>query len=161
MPSDVRHYPFQIVGIDLFHRNGQGFVLVVDYYSRYWEIGKLYKADAATIIKKIKNVFSRIGIPEIVTIENGPQYNSRKSKKFAKDSKNSKKLLEKAKQDNKDPYLAMLEERNTPIDNYKSPANFACGRQLQSILPVSSNNLTVKPVENDEFMQKRWEMKSK
>ena len=55
----------------------------------------------------------------------------------------------------------MLEERNTPVDNYKSPTNFACGRQLQSILPVSSNNLTVKPVENDEFMQKRWEMKSK
>ena len=97
MPSDVRQYPFQIVGIDLFHWNGQGFVLVVDYYSRYQEIGKLYKADAATIIKKTKNVFSRIGIPEIVTIESGPQYNSRKFKKFAKDSKNSKKPLEKAK----------------------------------------------------------------
>ena len=55
----------------------------------------------------------------------------------------------------------MLEERNTPIDNYKSPANFAYGRQLQSILPVSSNNLTVKPADNDKFMQKIWDMKSK
>ena len=77
MPSDVSHYPFQIVGIDLFHWNGQDFVLVVDYYSRYWEIQTLYKTDAATTIKKIKHVFSRIGIPEIVRSDNGPQYNSR------------------------------------------------------------------------------------
>ena len=37
----------------------------------------------------------------------------------------------------------MLEARNTPVDNYKLPGKLACGRQLQSILPVSPNNLTV------------------
>ena len=68
----------------------------------------------------------------------------------------AKNPLEKAKEDNKDPYLAMLETRNTPLDNYKSPAELACGRQLRSILPVSLNNLTVKSVDNDEFKQKRW-----
>ena len=41
MPSDVPHYPFQIKGTDLFHWNGQEFVLVVNYYSRYWEIETL------------------------------------------------------------------------------------------------------------------------
>ena len=29
------------------------------YYSRYYEIEKLYKTDAATTIKKIKNVFKK------------------------------------------------------------------------------------------------------
>ena len=57
MPSDVLHYSFQMVGSDLFHWNDQDFVLVVDYYSRYWKIEKLHKTDAATVIKKIKNVF--------------------------------------------------------------------------------------------------------
>ena len=66
-----------------------------------------------------------------------------------------------AKEDNKDPYLAMLEERNTPVDNYKSPAELAFGRQLQSILPVSPNNLTVKSVDNNEFKQRRSDLKSK
>ena len=66
--SDVPDYPFQIVGTDSFYWNGQDFVLVVDYYSRYWEIEKLYKTDSATTIKKIKNVVSRIGIPEIVKV---------------------------------------------------------------------------------------------
>ena len=168
MPSDVPDYPFQIVGTVLFHWSGQDFVLVVDYYSRYWEIEKLYKTDAAITIKKIKNRFSRIGIPEIVRSDNGLQYNSREFNKFAKDwgfqpipsipkyprsiglaeetVQTAKNLLEKAKEDNKDPYL---EVRNTPVDNYKSPAELACGRQLQSILPVSPNSLTVTALHPD------------
>ena len=49
--------------------------------------GKLrnYMTDAATTIKKIKNVFSRIGISEIVRSDNDPQYNSREFEKFAND----------------------------------------------------------------------------
>ena len=39
LPSDVPHYPFQIVEIDLFHWNGQDFVLVVDIGTA--DIGKL------------------------------------------------------------------------------------------------------------------------
>ena len=42
-----------------------------------------------------------------------------------------------------DPYLTMLEARNTPVDNPRSPAELAVGRQLRSVLPVNSNNLKV------------------
>ena len=56
MPSDIPHYPFQMVGTNLFHWNGQDFILMVDYYSRYWDIEKLRKTDAVTV-KKIKNIF--------------------------------------------------------------------------------------------------------
>ena len=153
MPSDVSQYLFEIVGTYLFHWNGQDFVLVVDYYSRYWEIEKLYKTVAATTIKKIKNVVSRLGTPEIVKSDNGPQYNSsREFKRFAKDwgfqhipsspeyprsnglaektVQTAKNIPEKVKDDNKDPYLIMLEARNTSVDNYKSPAKLASGKQL-------------------------------
>ena len=54
----------------------------------------------------------------------------------------------------------MLEAKNTPVDNDKSPAKLACGRQLWSILPVNPNNLTGKSVDNDEFKHKRWFIKS-
>ena len=70
--SDVPHYPFQMVGSDLLNWNGQDFVLVVDYYSRYWDIEKLYKTDSATVIKKLKHIFSRMGIPEVMRSDNGP-----------------------------------------------------------------------------------------
>ena len=182
MPSDVPHYLFQMVGSDLFHWNDQDFVLVVNHHSRYWEIVKLHKTDAATVTKKIKNVFSRMGIPEVIRSDNGPQYTAKTFEKFAKDwefqhmpssreyprsnglaekiVQKVKDLLEKARA-NKDPYLAMLKVRNTPVDNYNSPAELAFGRQLRSILPVSPNNLTVKSVDNNKFKQRRSDLKSK
>ena len=48
----------------------------------------------------------------------------------------------------------MLEARNIPVGNCKSPADLARGRQLPSILPVIPNNMTVKSADNDEFKQK-------
>ena len=50
--SDVPQYPFQTVGSDLFHWNNQYFILVIDYYSRYWEIERLYDTRSSNAIKK-------------------------------------------------------------------------------------------------------------
>ena len=72
-----------------------------------------------------------------------------------------KSLLEKAKDDNKDPHLTMLEARNTPIDNYRSPAELAVGRQLRSVLPVNPNNLRIKTIDDDEFRERRRKDKEK
>ena len=36
-----------------------------------------------------------------------------------------KSLLEKAKDNNKDPHLMVLEARDTSVDNYRSPAELA------------------------------------
>ena len=76
-----------MVGSDLLKWNGQDFLVVVDYYSRYWDIEKLYRTDSATVIKKLKHIFSRMGIPEVMRSDNGPQYSSSSFKKFAKDWK--------------------------------------------------------------------------
>ena len=73
---------------------------MVDYCSRYWEFEKLYKTDAATI------------------------------RQYSTAIQTAKDLLEKTKEDNIGPYLAMLEARNTPVDNYKYPAKLAYRRQL-------------------------------
>ena len=83
--SDVPQYPFQMVGSDLLNWNGQDFVLMVEYYNRCWDIEKLYRTDSATIIKKLKHIFSRMGITEVMRCDNGPQYSSSSFKKFAKD----------------------------------------------------------------------------
>ena len=40
--SDLAVCPFQVVGTDLFHWNGQHFLLVVGYHSKHWEIEQLY-----------------------------------------------------------------------------------------------------------------------
>ena len=53
----------------------------------------------------------------------------------------AKRMLEKAKRDHKDPYLALLEQRNTPVANHKSPAQLSMGRRLRSILPCTTSHL--------------------
>ena len=54
-----------MVGSDLLNWNGQDFILVVDCYNRYWDIEKLYKTDSAIVIKRLKHIFSRMGITEV------------------------------------------------------------------------------------------------
>ena len=38
----------------------------------------------------------------------------------------------------RDPYLSLLEYRNTPVDNFKSPAQLLMSRRLRSILPSTN-----------------------
>ena len=50
---------FQIVGTDLFHWDGQEYIIVVNYYSRFWQIERLRKTDSSVIVQKLKAGFSR------------------------------------------------------------------------------------------------------
>ena len=72
-----------IAGVDLFHWNGQNFLLVVDYHSKYREIKRLYSTISVLVIQKMKMTFSRLGIPKVVRSDNGTQYSSRSFKRFA------------------------------------------------------------------------------
>ena len=72
-----------------------------------------------------------------------------------------KSLLEKAKDDNNDPHLAMLEAKNTPVDNYRSPAELVVGRQLRSVLPVNPINLKTKTIDDAESKERRKKNKEK
>lgn len=55
----------------------------------------------------------------------------------------AKRLLEKPKTDGKDPYLGLLEYRNTPTDT-GSPAQLLMSRELRSILPITKKQLRPK-----------------
>ena len=77
--------PWQEVGTDLFEWKGQEFVLVVDYFSRYCEIGVLRKSISREVINRLKAIFERHGIPETVISDNGPQYSSAEFSKFAQE----------------------------------------------------------------------------
>ena len=76
----------------------------------------------------------------------------------------AKKMLEKAKRDRKDPYLPLLEQRNTPVVNYKLPAQLSIGRRLRSILPCTTNQLIPEtvcyPKTQTRFRMKQAEQKS-
>ncbi|KAG5878731.1 hypothetical protein JTB14_000165 [Gonioctena quinquepunctata] len=67
--------PWQKVALDLFKCN-HWYLIVTDYYSRFFEIFQLSSLTEDVIVKKCKEVFSRYGIPEIVHFDGEPQFKS-------------------------------------------------------------------------------------
>ena len=158
IPGDIPIYAIQIVASDLFYWNNHDFVIVVDYYSKYSEIERLYDTKSITIVKKMKKMFSRLGIHKTIWSDYGPQHTAQVFKEFSKEwnfkhvtsspeySKSNgfverhiqivKNLLTKAKQSGEDPYLAMLESRSCSVENSSSPAQLIYGRSLRSLLAI-------------------------
>ena len=83
LSTKLPDYPWQRVGTDLFHLNGHNYILIVDYYSRYPEVIKLNSTTSCSVIKALKSVFSRHGIPETICSDNGPQYSAQEFAEFA------------------------------------------------------------------------------
>ena len=176
-PHSVPVYPWQIVGTDIFHWNNNDYLLVVDYYSRFWEVVKLRSMTAENLIIEMKKIFSRHGIPEMVKSDNGPQYASKEFRQFAtnwrfKQTTSSpryprsnglaertvqsvKRLLTKALSSHQDPYLAILESRNTPVDGFESPAKLLMSRNLRSIIPVLPQHFKPKTTDAKAFRANR------
>ncbi|XP_052820412.1 uncharacterized protein K02A2.6-like [Mya arenaria] len=162
-PSKVPDRPWQICATDLFHWNNSDYVLLVDAYSRYFEVSMLPNSRSVTVIDKLKGYFSRHGIPEVLRSDNGPCYDSLEFNKFAEQYdfkhitsspghssgnglaeitvKTIKSLFTKTKQAGNDPYLALLEYRNAPLQCGQSPAQLLMSRQLRSTLPLVDKQL--------------------
>ena len=66
---EIPQYPWQIVATDLFLWNDVYYVAVVDYFSRYWEIASARGTTSPVVIEKLKQIFSRYEIPEMVKSE--------------------------------------------------------------------------------------------
>ena len=49
--------------------------------------------------------------------------------------------LTKAKKYGKDPYISLLEYRNTPVDGLGSPAQLLMNRRLRSVIPTTTAQL--------------------
>ena len=84
MPTPLPEYPWQVIGSDLFVLEGNNYLLVVDYFSRYPEVIKLSSAVSASVIAALKTLFARHGIPEIFCSNNGPQYSAEVFTQFMK-----------------------------------------------------------------------------
>ena len=150
---------------------------MVDYCSKYWEIERLYDTKSITIFKKMKKMFPRLGIPETLQSDNGPQCTAQVFEEFSKESNFKhvtsspeypksngfakryiqivKNLLTEAKQSGKDPYLAMLDSRNCPVENSSSPAQLIYGRCLRSFLPIYLENLKKISINDDDIQDEK------
>ena len=104
-------------------------MVVVDYTSNYPKVAKLDDLSSAYTISHMKAIVARHGLPRVVVSDYGPQFNSRYFQQFAKQygfkhvtpspenpQSNGKaekvqlvkRLLKKAKGNEEDPYLVLL-----------------------------------------------------
>ena len=184
LPHDTPQRPWAKVGGDLFEIEGQTFMILVDYYSGFFEIDSLKQTKSKNIIRCCKTQFARYGIPDVLITDNGPQFSSVEFQNFSSDYQfehktssphypqsngmaekavqTAKRLLTKAKEDNKDPYLSLLDYRNTPrSDLLGSPAQRLMGRRTKTLLPTSSKLLEPKIIKTKVVRLKLQEDKQR
>ena len=177
MISFLPNHPWEKVASDLFELNGKTYLLVADYFSCYLEVQTLTTTTSASVIRALKAIFSRHGIPAVLMSDKGPQYSSQKMKDFANQYnfkhvtssphypqcngmaermvKTAKSLLEKSA----DPYLALLAYKTTRLPWWgHSPAQPTMGRPLRTDIPQVPSTLTPKWSYLTSFHQKmqRW-----
>uniref|UniRef100_A0ABM0MHB3 Uncharacterized protein K02A2.6-like n=1 Tax=Saccoglossus kowalevskii TaxID=10224 RepID=A0ABM0MHB3_SACKO len=158
MTHSIPNTPWSKVGQDLFMIYRENYLVTVDYYSDYFEIDHLEDTTSSTIIDATKSHFARHGIADMMT-DNGPQYTSDEFSAFVhkwefKHTNNSplhsqsngkaesavkiaKKLIKKAKRNNRDIQLALLEWRNTPDVNGSSPVQKLMSRRTRTRIPTA------------------------
>ena len=109
------------------------------------------------VIAKLKAHFARHGSPDVVVSDNGPQYTSTRFKQFASNwkfdhrtsipynsqsngmaeaaVKSIKRMMRKCQASKQDPYLGLLNLRNTPTEGLNtSPTQRLMGRRTRTLL---------------------------
>lgn len=84
IPYDVPIALWIKIGTDLLEYKGQNYLLIVDYLSKYAELGHLPNMTSEATINILKSSFARYGILKIVQSDGGTQYTSKKFKDFAR-----------------------------------------------------------------------------
>ncbi|XP_054281249.1 uncharacterized protein K02A2.6-like [Macrosteles quadrilineatus] len=173
IPRTVPDYPWQNVSVDLFKHEDKWYMVIVDHYSRYFEVEEMHRMRASDVIRVCKTTFSRFGIPQRVYSDSGTQFHhidSSEYKLFAKEwgfstfrssphhhqgngaAEAAVKVAKGLMKKNKDKFeLALLSYRTSPLETGFSPSELMFGRKLRDNLP---STLVGNPVENKNFLER-------
>lgn len=164
LSHDIPSLPWQVVGADLFYHAGREFLILVDFYSFFFEIKELHRSTAEVVCKACADVFATHGLPVRLCSDNGPPFSSSTFNDFVsgfqithvtsspyhprsngmaeRAVQEAKKLLKKCPCKTKEFRSALLEWRNSPRDSQlKSPVQRLMGRQTRTLLPVTDRHL--------------------
>ena len=60
------------------------YLLIVDYYSRFPVLCKLGSTMSRVLVQEMKAVFAKLGVPNVIVSDGGPQYTSAEFRDFMK-----------------------------------------------------------------------------
>jgi transposase InsO family protein len=180
-PHDIPSTPWTKLASDLFTINGEDYVLITDYYSKYPVLTKLNSTRSEAVARAASAVFSLLGAPAEIITDNGPQYagqpfkdmcekwavkHTTSSPRYPRSNglaertvRTVKALIKKCRATGQDLQLAMLNLRATPVDsNLPSPAEMLMGRPIRTALPSYHHPKTLqKDQEINNNLQKKKE----
>lgn len=183
LPHDIPKRPWEVLGTDMFNFQGAEYLLVADYYSKYFIVRKLGQdTTSSKVISALKQVFAEHGLPEKVFSDNGPQFSSGAFSQFAEQwsfqhitssphypksngfierhVQTVKAALTKAQQAKTDPDLVLLCLRTTPISPHlPSPMEILTGRKAKSNVPTKLINPQPKDNIRQELQQRQLNQK--
>ena len=177
IPHEIPEGPWLKLATYIMTLNGQDYIVVVYYFSKFPEVAKLEHKTAANVITHLKFIFSRHGIPCELMSENMP-FASRDFHNFASECgiqlstsspnfpqsngqsvravQTMKRLLKKAIDRCDDPYIALMEYRNTLVSGMQfSPAQMLMSRRLRSKLPMQASMLKPQIVKAKAYLKLR------
>ena len=133
-PHELPRCPWSKLGADIFELGSQQFLIMVDYWSSYFEVQELKQSTSARVIHAFKVQFARHGIPEVLVTDNRTQFSSSEFATFAKTwgfehVTSSLRYPQSNNNNNNNNYsfwsaslrlgaLTMLNRNNEKIDNY-------------------------------------------
>ena len=143
---------------------GNDYLVIVDYYSNFFEVDKLEDSSSKSVIGKLKQHFARHGVPTQLLSDNAQTFKSERFRQFEKQwdiehitssarypqsngkSENAvktvKTLMRKCKHAHTDPMLALLNLRNPPSQSTGySPVEQIMNRKTRTLLPTKEYNL--------------------
>ena len=180
----VPKFPWEIVAVDVFEWHNKQYLLTTDSYSGWFEIDELPSLRSATIINKLKQHFSRFGIPATLYSDSAPNLTSQEIKDVCitweiqhhtsspeyhqansiaeLGVRRAKTLLSKCHEQGSDFHLALLNHRNVPRENnLKSPAERLQSRILRSKVPQTEKSLYPKVVKRTSQNLKKLRLTKK
>ena len=128
--------PWKKVATDMLNWAGDGYLVTVDYHSRFVELAKLNDMTSAATIEKLKAHFARRGAPDTLVSDNTTQYVSAPFKALTRNwgfthettspgnsqangaaeaaAKIAKRILRKSQISGDDPYIALQHFHREP-----------------------------------------------
>ena len=71
------------IAVDLFVVGHQTFLIMVDYWSNFFEAVEIHRKTARAVVAQSKVRFARHGIPEVPISDNGPGFDNQEFKNFS------------------------------------------------------------------------------
>ena len=155
IPTSLPERPWQYLATDTFEYEKRQYLIVVDYFSRWIEIEYLKSLSSTEVVKNMKRMFARWGIPDMVRSDNARCYDSNEFRLFAMnygfkhitsspghssgngEAERGVQTVKNLMACKDDFHLALLNYRASPLKNGHSPAELMMSRKLKTKVPIA------------------------